>query len=191
MRSSIAFEKAIESGGALTEFACPGDRFGDQRFGGGHAVGQPDGDRFLGINAAAGEDQLLGARQSDAARQKVHAAAVGHEAALDEAHCECRMLGGNDEIAGERHVATEPSGGAIHGRDDNFRHAMQQRDALMRLALPPPAIKGHLPDRRLQSFPHAGNIASGTERFALAGQDDRAHALVGGDSLKHGDELGA
>jgi hypothetical protein len=178
-------------GGALAQFGGPGLRVGDQRVCRCLAVDDAQGQGFVDIDLAAGEDQLLGLWQADAARQEVHASAVGDDAAMDVGPAEVGPFAGDDEVAGQRGVGSQAGRGAVDGGDHWLGHGVQQRLRVVHALLAVPAVEADFAGRRIHAALHAGDVAAGAEALAGAGEHQCLDGLVGGDALQRIDELGA
>ena len=105
---------------------------GLQAVGGDDLVHQADAQRILGGEIVAEEDQLLGLRQADQARQQVGAAGVDGDAAAHEHLDEARVGGGDDEVAGERQVRAETGGDAVDRRDHRLLQLPERADQALR-----------------------------------------------------------
>src|SRR6185369_8827616 len=91
--------------------------------------------------------------------------------------------------AGQRRVRAQAGRGAVDGGDDWLGHGVQQRLRVMHALLAVPAIEGDLPSRGAHSSLHAGDVATGAEPLAGAGQYQRLDGLVRGDLFERDDEL--
>ena len=73
--------------------------------GGDDLVGQPDPQRLLGLDLAAGEDHVLGPRRPDQPGEALRATAARDDAEQDLGLAEPRLLRRDAEVAGERQLA--------------------------------------------------------------------------------------
>ena len=153
----------------------------------GHdAVHEPDARRLGGVDDVRGEDQLLGARQADDARQQPRAAAVGDEPDLPEELAEAGPVGGDDEIAAQRQVRAGADGVAVHHRDRRLGEVHQPEDhAIERLDARAALGGGVTPGA------HRLDVAARAEISAGAGEDHHARRLVGLDLVEHARQLAA
>jgi hypothetical protein len=86
-----------------------------------HPVHEPDLQRLRGADDARGEDQLLGLRESDDARQEVGAAEARQDAQLRERETELCTFPRDANVAGQRHGDAHADGGAVDRRDHGLR----------------------------------------------------------------------
>ena len=84
-------------------------RGGPGRAGGTRRSASPAA-RLGGVDLAAGEDQLGGAVEPDPPRQQLGAAAAGDQAEPTSGSPKPRLLGGDDQVAAQRQLATPTEG---------------------------------------------------------------------------------
>ena len=137
---------------------------------------------LVGIDRAAGQDQLERARLADQARQALRAAIAGNEAELDLRQAEPRGGGGEAEGAGERQLEPAAEGIAVDERDRQHRQAVELgKDRLPEAA--PGAYRGQ---RAADQFLDVG---AGAER-PVAGAGDQQAARIGrGDLVEAAGEI--
>ena len=83
----------------------PGRRGGVDLGRGDDLVDEPDGERLGGAHDPAGEDEVLGLRRPDEAREALGAAGAGDDAEEDLGLAEPGVVGRDAEVAGERDLA--------------------------------------------------------------------------------------
>ena len=102
---------------------APGGQLGRPRQGGverralgDDPVDQPDAQRLLGADLAAGEDQVLGPGRADEAGQPLGAAAAGDDAEQDLGLAEPGRCRRDPEVARQRQLAAAAEGEAVRPR---------------------------------------------------------------------------
>ena len=139
------------------------------------AVDEPDAQGLLGVDEAAGEDQLLGHAQAADAGQPLRAAPAGDDPEVDLRLTELRAARRIADVARERELATAAEREAVQGRDRRLRHGLEQPSGLVTER--PPLL-------RLAHVEPAHVLDVGTrDECLLAGarQDDRAGVIVAGE----------
>ena len=86
-------------------------------------VGEADGERLLGVDEATAEDDLLGARGADEARQALRAAGARDDAEEDLRLAELRVVGDDAEVARQGELAASAEGVAGDRGDDRLGDA--------------------------------------------------------------------
>src|SRR5712664_798629 len=150
---------------------------GDKRFACRHyLVDEAEFVTFLGGDVARGEDHAHGALQTDLARQPVQSAGERGEADMRFGQCEPRILGGNDQVAGQRNLEATAHRHAVDGGDDRLvaveARSQSGESAGVRAAL----AAGGLPFQ----------IVAGAERLVPGAGDDRYPLLrIGGKVVEY------
>lgn len=163
-----------------------GDRRGSrervvQQVGGRDDAGDEPGTlRLLGAHVATREAQLHRLRLPDGAREALRAAHAGHHAELDLRLAEDGGVGGDEDVAHHRELATTAQ--RVAGDRGDERRA----DALERLPASEPVGRVHVEVRLLS---HLLDVCPGGERAVRAGEDDRADAGVDVELGKERGEL--
>ena len=85
--------------------------------------------RLLGAHSPSGIEQLHGHVVGQAARQDLHGADVGQETALQVGQEELGVVGGDDQVTGERDFETAARGHAVDRRDHGFFQSPELGDA--------------------------------------------------------------
>ncbi len=111
--------------GPLGEFGRPGQGRVQHVIGRHHPVHQSDGQRFLGPDLAAGEDEFLGPGRTDQAGQPLGAAAAGDHAEQHFGQADLGVLGADAEVTGQGQFQTAAQGVAIDGGDGGPRDRRQ------------------------------------------------------------------
>ena len=136
-------------------------------------VGEPDPQRLVGLDLAAGEAQLLGPARADQPGQALRAAPAGDDAEQDLRLPEHRALAGDPVVARQRQLAAAAERVAGDGGDHDARDG---RDRVER-----PVDRGA--DRRgLVGAAELGDVGAGGEDLLPAGHHDRA-GRIGGEGI--------
>ena len=171
----------------------PGRRRGQagSRFAGGihhlgagqHHVDQAGGMCLGGGQRLTAEDELRGAVAAQGPDQRPGRARVRHQPDADERLDEGRLLGGVDEVAGQRQAHAGAGGHAVDGRDDGLRELADGPDQGVVLALEHRA--------EVAFAAAAAQVGARAEAAPLAGQDHGPHRIVPRDPLQSGQQLAA
>src|SRR6266436_2494493 len=150
---------------------------GDKRFAWRHhLVDEAEFVAFLGGDVARGEDHAHGALQTDLARQAVQSAGERGEADVRFGQCEPRILGGNDEIAGQRNLEAAAHRNAVDGGDDRLVAVETRSQPGESAGVPAALAAGGLPFQ----------IVAGAERLVPGAGDDRYPLLrIGGKVVEY------
>ena len=163
-----------------------GDGAGDveQASLGSEALDQPDGEGLGGIEAAAGEDEVLGAARSDEASEALGSAAAGDDAEADLGEAELGGGGGDAEVAGEGELRATAEGRAVDCGNE---------DGVAGLDCPEGAAESAQEGTDL-GLAHGGallEVGAGAEGLLPgAGEDDDPDLLTRGDAGDARVELG-
>ena len=141
---------------------------------------EPERERLLGAEEAAGEDHVHRHRLADRPRQALRAAGAGDEAELDLRLAELRRLRGDDHVAEHRQLAAAAEAVAGDRRDDRRPDLPDRVPALQ-------ARRSDGVDRARRG--QLADVGAGREGALAAAEDDAAHRLVGVQLLERGDDL--
>ena len=127
-------------------------------------------ERLVGVDHAAGQDQLLGVADVGRAGEPLGAAPAGDDPEVDLGLAEVGVLGREPDVAGQRHLAAAAERVAVDGGDRRLAHRLEHvGDLLAELGV------GARLERRLAV--HLLDVGAGDERaVAGAGQHDHAAA---------------
>ena len=114
---------------ALEDLRGPPFRRGHQVRERHHLVDQPDPLRLLGAEEAAGQQEPHRDLERQLARQPVDAAGAGEQADARLGQPEAGVVGGDDDVARERHLQSAADGDAVDRRDHRLRALEVARDA--------------------------------------------------------------
>ena len=128
-------------------------------------VGEPDPQRLVGPDLAAGDAQLLGAARADQPGEALCAAPAGDDAEQDLRLAEHGPLAGDAVVAGERQLAAAAERVPGHGGD---HHARDRRHRVER------AVDGGRDRPRLVGAAELGDVGAGGEDLLAAGDDNGA-----------------
>src|SRR6266511_800377 len=135
-------------------------------------VHEPDAERFVRSDDAAGEDQILRRAEPADPGKALRPAPAGNDPEVDLGLAELRARRRVADVAGECELAASPQREPVHGRDRGLRNRIQQlSDVLAELApllRPLDAEPAHVLDVRTR----------GESPVAGPGQDDHPHAAV-------------
>ena len=110
---------------AASSAASANARRSSTSVGGDHPVDQADAQRLVGVDLAAGEDQVLGPGRTDQAGQPLGAAAAGDDPEQDLGLAELGGVADDPEVAGQRQLAAAAEGVAGHRGDGDPRDGGQ------------------------------------------------------------------
>ena len=113
---------------AARQLRGPGQGGLEHEVGCHHAVHQSDRQCLLGSHRAAGEDQLLGPRDTDEPRQALRAASARDHPEQDLGQTEAGVLGADPEVAGQRELQPAAEGDAVDGGNGGPRHRGQRAE---------------------------------------------------------------
>jgi len=148
------------------------------------AVHEPDALGLVGLDVAAGEDQLERPAGADEARQPLRAAVTGDDAQLRFRQPHHRVVAGEPHVAGERQLAAATESVAVDRGDHRLAALLEQ-------------VHHRLPEAR-DVLGRAGrersqfiDVGAGDERLlALPGEDQRPLGGVGRERAHRVGDLG-
>ena len=143
---------------------------------------QPDARGFVGVEAPAGQHQLVGAGGADQARQQPARRHVAvRQADVDEGRAEDRAACRVADVARTRERDPEPRRPAVHCGDHRLRRRAhlqdQPRHVLLVAEVVPRQVAAVVPRR----LPVAAQVDAGTEAAPGPGHDHRPAGAVGRD----------
>ncbi len=170
------FEARIDIGEFLQMVSAQRSAAASASPGANHLVDETEFVAFAGGDVPRGQDHAHGALEADLARQPLQAAGQRGEADARLRQREGRILGSDDEVAGERDLEAAAHGDAVDGGDDRLV-AVEAHGQAGKAALVPAALAA----RRLPF-----QVVAGAERLVAGAGDDRHPLLrIGAEIVEH------
>ena len=143
-----------------------------------HLLDQATASRFRGVDELTDEAPVERLGDADDAWEEPTRVRLGREAAAAEHEAVARLLARQPHVGGEGHGRADADGRAVDRRDDRLLARVHpERDDTAGVAVlvdRGPALRLDVEGRR-----PAAEIHPGAERTPAAGDDDRAHRVVG------------
>ena len=149
-----------------------------------HAVDEAELEGLIGRERVAEQQDLLHLLHADEPGEEIRAAGIGHQAPGHEHLQEAGAAGGDDEVAGERHVDSHAGGHPIESRNDRFLTIEYAGDeALGGALLTPDQIPSDALGGAVGTLGRAlvgAEVGAGAEAAPGAGDHHGPHGRIGG-----------
>src|SRR5258706_6550060 len=148
-----------------------GERLLLQLVGRHHARDEAGALGFLRVHGARRQAHVHRLCLADRPRQALRAARAGHDAEIDLGLAELRIVGGNDDVAHQRQLVAAAERVTRDSGDHRLANAAQMLPVARNVVR---HVGVHVAE-----VLHGGDVRAGGERFLVAGDEDRADALIG------------
>ena len=169
--------------GAAASFAAAACAVAASWFGGASSADEPRRVRFGGRERLAAEDQARGAMTAEGSHQGPRRTGIRDEPNPDEGLDEAGIVGGMDQVAGERQRDTGAGGHAVHGGDDRLGQIPDGGDERVVLIGQDAA--------EVPLAAPAAQVGTAAEAAPLAGDDHRSDRFVPRGRLERSEQLAA